>query len=62
MQTIENIEYKERASHPLKFMSVGDTVVVEVSLQSYVHAYGSNCGKKFVTRKIDGKLHVKRVK
>lgn len=62
MINIEDIEYKERESHPFKNMDVGDIVIVKLSLQSYVHAYGSNCGKKFVTRKVDGKLHVKRVK
>lgn len=62
MINIEDIEYKERESHPFKKMDIGDIVTVNSSLQSYVHAYGSNCGKKFVTRKSDGKLHVKRVR
>lgn len=62
MQDIQNIEFEERKSHPFKDMLVGQVEIVDVELQSYVHAYGSNCGKKFVTRKINGSLHVKRVK
>ncbi|CAH9014024.1 conserved hypothetical protein [Vibrio phage 455E52-1] len=57
-----NFDIKERQSHPFKFMDIDEVVKTDVSLRNYVHAYGCSVDKKFVTRKVDGVLFVKRVK
>lgn len=54
-------------SHPFKDMEVGgDPVMVDWSLQQYVHNYAAKTGKKFTTRTVasggDKVLYVKRVK
>lgn len=54
-------ERKERKSHPFKDMAVGDQVESEIRYQTYVHIYGRQSGKKFITESENGVLYVKRV-
>lgn len=57
-----NFDTKERHSHPFKLMDIDEVIMTDVLLRNYVHAYGCSVDKKFVTRKVDGVLFVKRVK
>ena len=65
-KVFEEIESRAmpRSKHPYASMGVGDIVSISENtnkMQVYAHTYARSSGKKFMTRTIDGVLHVKRV-
>lgn len=60
---MEDFDFEPRKKHDFQYLEVGDKPIKsDPSLQSYVHAYGSNSGKKFATKTVNGVMYVKRVK
>lgn len=55
----------KRMAWPWKDMQVGDCVKFDDKksagkAQAYCHVYGTSAGKKFVTKTIDGVMHIWR--
>lgn len=65
-KVFEEIESRPnpKTKHPYAGMSVGDIVPIDedrAKMQMYAHTYARATGKKFLTRTINGVLHVKRI-
>ena len=61
----EDVFSFDRSKHPFCKMNVDQVIQFESGdfgkIQSYAHSYGFSSGKKFMTRRKDGILYVKRV-
>lgn len=58
------IDFTPRKRHPFPDMEVDEVVKITENIprmQIYAHVYGRSACKKFITRKVDGILYVKRV-